>query len=118
MDNNKKQYKNFCDAFLYDAKNQLIDAIDIFFDKDSRIKVDKINIGNELSYNIYNIDGGRLYTDRIHDTAVLIENKIIKEPSFQLRYNGPFIYNANIKENIVNSYLYGINCWFYPRCHC
>ena len=28
---------------------------------------------------------GRLYTDRIHDTAVLLDNKIIEGPSFQLR---------------------------------
>ena len=57
MDNNKKQYKNFCDAFLYDAKNKLIDAIDIFFDNDSRINivepVNEIKGKEELIYKFF-----------------------------------------------------------------
>ena len=57
MDNNKKQYKNFCDAFLYDAKNKLIDAIDIFFDKDSRINIveplNEIKGKEELIYKFF-----------------------------------------------------------------
>ena len=69
--------------------------------KDKRIKVKIVNIDKDLSYRIFNITNGRLYTDRIHDTAVLIDNKIIEEPSFQLRYQGPFIYNSSIKDNIV-----------------
>ena len=40
-----------------------------------------------LSYRVYNIMGGRLYTDRIHDTAILLDNKIIEGPSFQFRNN-------------------------------
>ena len=39
----------------------------------------------------------RMYTDRIHDTAVILENKIIEGPSFQLRNNN----NSNIRDNIV-----------------
>ena len=39
----------------------------------------------------------RMYTDRIHDTAVILENKIIEGPSFQLRNNK----NSNIRDNIV-----------------
>ena len=69
--------------------------------EDNRIKVKKINIDKELTYRVYHILEGRLYTDRIHDTAALIDNKIIEEPSFQLRYKGPFIYNSKIKNNIV-----------------
>ena len=57
MDNNKKQYKNFCDAFLYDAKNKLIDAIDIFFENDSRINivepVNEIQGKEELIYKFF-----------------------------------------------------------------
>ena len=68
---------------------------------DNRIKVKIININKDLSYRIFDITNGRLYTDRIHDTAVLLDNKIINEPSFQLRYKGPFIQNSDIKENIV-----------------
>ena len=70
---------------------------------DSRIKVKIVNIETNLKYNIYKITSGRLYTDRVHDTAVMLENKIIEGPSFQLRYNNSHIYNSKIKENIVFS---------------
>ena len=69
--------------------------------EDNRIKVKKINIDKELTYRVYHILEGRLYTDRIHDTAALIDNKIIEEPSFQLRYKGYFIWDSNIENNIV-----------------
>ena len=52
---------------------------------DKRIKVKAINTEEELKYNVYSITDGRLYTDRIHDTAVILDNKIIEGPSFQLR---------------------------------
>jgi len=68
---------------------------------DKRIEVNIINVNKDLNYRVFHITQGRLYTDRIHDTAVLIDNKIIEEPSFQLRYKGPFICNSNIKDNIV-----------------
>ena len=68
---------------------------------DKRIKIETVNIDKDLTYRIFNITDGRLYTDRIHDTAILLDNKIIEEPSFQLRYKGPFIHNSNIKDNIV-----------------
>ena len=69
--------------------------------EDKRIVVKKVTIEKDLTYRVYNISDGRLYTDRVHDTAVLIDNRIIKEPSFQLRYKGPFIHNSNINNNIV-----------------
>ena len=69
---------------------------------DSRIIVKQINFDNNLSYNVYSIDEGRLYTDRVQDTAVLIDNNIIDKPSFQFRYTKNFeIYNSNVKNNIV-----------------
>ena len=45
--------------------------------QDKRIKVKIINIDKDLSYKVFNITNGRLYTNRIHDTAVLLDNKII-----------------------------------------
>ena len=70
--------------------------------KDNRIKVEKINIEKDLSYKVYIISNSRLYTDRIHDTAAILDNKIIEGPSFQLR-RGPnsIIFNSNIRDNIV-----------------
>ena len=53
-------------------------------DKDNRIKVKLINIDKEQNYKIYKISNGRLYTDRIHDTAAILDNKIIEGPSFNL----------------------------------
>ena len=36
-----------------------------------------INIGKDLRYKVYKITNGRLYTDRVRDTAVIIDNQII-----------------------------------------
>ena len=66
------------------------------------IEVKSINFDKDLNYKVYKIINGRLYTDRIHDTAVIIENKIIEEPSFQWRFTkDPKLYNSNVKNNIV-----------------
>ena len=71
---------------------------------DNRIKVETVNIEKDLRYKVYTITGGKLYTDRIHDTAVIIDNKVVEGPSFQLRGTpGPNseIVNSNVKDNIV-----------------
>ena len=52
---------------------------------DGRIKVENVIIEKDLKYKVYKITGGKLYTDRIQDTAVIIDNKIVEGPSFQLR---------------------------------
>jgi len=72
--------------------------------QEKRIKVKIVNIEKDLSYRVYNISNGRLYTDRIHDTAVMLDNKIIDGPSFQFRYTKDSytkIYNSNVKDNVV-----------------
>jgi len=51
----------------------------------------------DLKYKVYKITDGRLYTDRIHNTAALLENKIIEGPSFQLKFNN----YSPISNNIV-----------------
>tara|TARA_B100001123_G_C15277129_1_gene1012597 strand:- start:735 stop:1850 length:1116 start_codon:yes stop_codon:yes gene_type:complete len=71
-------------------------------DQDKRIKVKTLEIEENLKYNIYQITDGRLYTDRIQDTAVIIDNNIIKGPSFQLRLDkASKISNSKIENNIV-----------------
>jgi hypothetical protein len=51
---------------------------------------------------IYEINDSRLYTDRIHDTAIILNNQIVDGPSFQLRYKSTQeIYNSNVNHNIV-----------------
>ncbi|MDC6465160.1 glycosyltransferase family 61 protein [Pelagibacteraceae bacterium] len=69
----------------------------IHFELDSRIEVKKLNLEKNLNYKIYKIQKGRLYTDRIHDTAVMIDKKIVEGPSFQLRENN----NSSVMNNSV-----------------
>ncbi len=70
--------------------------------EDSRIKVNNVNIDKGPSYKVYVITDGRLYTDRIQDTAAILDNKIIEGPSFQLRKRSDVtMFNSNIKDNIV-----------------
>ena len=60
--------------------------------------VDKEN----AKYKIYKILDARLYTDRIHDTAILVGKKVVEGPSFQHRYTSDLkIYNSKINNNIV-----------------
>ena len=66
-------------------------------EKDTRIKIETIKKGNNLKYRIYKIKNGRLYTDRVHDTAIILDNFIVEGPSYQLRT----INNAQVEENIV-----------------
>ena len=71
---------------------------------DDRIKVDIVNIEKHLRYKVYKIAEGKLYTDRIHNTAVILDNKIVEGPSFQLRGtpgSNPEIVNTNVRDNIV-----------------
>ena len=69
---------------------------------DNRIKVKILNIEKNLRYKVYKITNGRLYTDRIHDTAVILDDKIIEGPSFQLRYTyDKQMYVSKIEDNIV-----------------
>ena len=69
----------------------------INYKDDSRIKVETIDKENNFKYKIFKVSKGRLYTDRIHDTAIILDNLVIEGPSYQLRP----INDAGIKENIV-----------------
>ena len=95
----QKIFKKISYAIFLKIYGKIEKSIDCSQDK--RIKVEIVNIEKDLSYRVYNISDGRLYTDRIHDTAILLDNKIIEEPSFQLRYKGHLIHNSKIKDNIV-----------------
>ncbi len=54
-------------------------------------------LDGKYSYNIFKIKNSRIYTDTVTDTAFIIENRIIKGPSFQHRNPK----NADIYSNIV-----------------
>jgi len=82
---------------IYGAIEKSIDS-----SSDNRIKVEIINVEKDLRYKVYKIVNGRLYTDRVHDTAVILDNKIIEGPSFQFRYtHDGKSYNSKINDNVV-----------------
>ena len=41
----------------------------------------------DRAYSIFKIAKSRIYTDRIHNTAVIINQTLVKGPSYQLRNN-------------------------------
>ena len=51
-----------------------------------------------LKYSIFFSSNSRLYTDRIHDTAIIKNNLLIDKPSFQLRNN---VNDDDVTKNIV-----------------
>ena len=66
-------------------------------EKNTNIVISKINFNEKINYKLYEIKNCRQYTDRIHDTAIITDNKIVIGPSFQQRDN----VNSDIKNNIV-----------------
>ena len=67
------------------------------------VKIKDINLNN-LIYKIFICSNSRLYTDTIHDTAIINDNKILSGPSFQYRKllkNHTGLANADCKFNSV-----------------
>jgi len=96
----KKIFRNIGYSFFFIVHGTIENSIKC--SKDNRIKVKTINIQKQLGYNVYTIPNGRLYTDRIQDTAAILDNKIIEGPSFQLRKrSGAQIFNSTVNDNIV-----------------
>lgn len=98
MKNIKKKLQNLFKSFIYKIFFLFYGKIKgkIKPENDERIKIEKIKKGN-LEYKIFSIDEGRLYTDRVHDTAIIIDDYIIEGPSHQLRP----VNNSNVEENVV-----------------
>jgi len=68
----------------------------------SNVTINEVNKENNFNYKIYKILDARLYTDRIHDTAIIVDKKIIDGPSFQQRFTPDLkIYNSEVNNNIV-----------------
>ncbi len=65
--------------------------------KNSFIELKEIELEKNFNYKVYFIKQGRLYTDTINDTALILKNSIVNGASFQLRNN----INAECNENIV-----------------
>jgi len=69
----------------------------ISYKNNSKIEFQIIEKKNKVKYRVFKIKNCRLYTDRVHDTAVIIDNYIIDGPSHQLRP----INNDIVENNIV-----------------
>ncbi len=69
----------------------------IIASENKKIKIEKVYKESKFEYKIFLIQDGRLYTNRIQDTAIIINNYIIEGPSHQLRP----INNVNVEKNIV-----------------
>ena len=77
--------------FLYGRINGISET-----NKEKKLSVRTSYLDNH-NYKVYQVECGRLYTDTINDTAVIIDNKIVEGPSFQFRP----VKNADVKDNIV-----------------
>ncbi|MDA9676730.1 glycosyltransferase family 61 protein [bacterium] len=96
----QKIFKKFSYSIFFVIYGKIAGSIDC--KEDNRINTTAVKKEKELEYKIYKVTNGRLYTDRIQDTAIILDNKVINQPSFQLRRTfDSKIYNSNIKDNIV-----------------
>ncbi len=106
--NLKKNIQNF-------VKNIFQSIFIIFYGKIVKVIIpaqsEKISIvkvkKNNLIYKLFKISGGRFYTDTIDDAAVIVDNKIVEGPSYQLRSDENNLIsprnNSSANKNIVLS---------------
>jgi capsular polysaccharide biosynthesis protein len=99
---NKKSFQKFFKLFSYGIFKIIHGKIEGIIDpnKNSEIEVKFIK-KNNASYNVYKITDGRLYTDRVNDTAIIKNNKVVKDASFQFRDKKTKVVNVSAEENIV-----------------
>ena len=91
----KSNYRNLIYKLFFILYGKIIGKVRP--DNEEDIEIKKISLEKNYSYKSYIIYNGRLYTDTIHDTAVILRNKIVERASFQLRNN----VNVNCEENVI-----------------
>jgi len=103
MELNKKSFQKFFKFVSYNLFKILYGSVEGIIDPNNNdeIEIKFVKKNGKINYNVYKVKNGRLYTDRIHDTAIIKNNKIIKGPSFQFRIDNSRIINGNVKENII-----------------
>ena len=96
----KKKFLNYYKKFIQNIFKILYGNINSVIkpSEENNIEVKDITI-EDISYKIYICNDSSLYTDTIHDTAIIKNNKIIDGPSFQYRLNK----NASCQLNSVFS---------------
>jgi hypothetical protein len=100
---NKKSFQNFFKFISYSLFKILYGSVEDIIDPNNNdeIEIKFVKKNGQINYNVYKVKNGRLYTDRINDTAIIKNNKIIEGPSFQFRTNNSRVINDNVKENII-----------------
>jgi capsular polysaccharide biosynthesis protein len=100
---NKKSFQKFFKFIFYSLFKILYGSVEGIIDPNNNdeIEIKFVKKNGKINYNVYKVKNGRLYTDRIHDTAIIKNNKIIKGPSFQFRTDNSQVINGNVKENII-----------------
>ena len=100
---NKKSFQKFFKLFSYGIFKIIYGKIEGIIDpnKSNEIEVKLIKKKNDAIYNVYKITDGRLYTDRINDTAIIKNNKVVKDASFQFRDKKTKVVNVGTEENVV-----------------
>jgi capsular polysaccharide biosynthesis protein len=92
-----KLIKIFIFSLLYKKIDKIIKAKEV-----KEIVIKEIIFDSSISYNFYKIPNGRIYSTTIHDTAFIKGKSLIKEPSFQYRYDkNDRIFNSSAEANIV-----------------
>lgn len=70
--------------------------------KNLNIKIFKSTLGKKFVYNIFRINNGILYSGKVNDCAIISENKLINEASYQYRFKKKnWIINGASSENIT-----------------
>lgn len=105
MLNFKKNLKQLYKKFIQKIFKYIYGSIQLNLDnKIKNLSIKKIKI-DDIEYKIFKTKNCRLYTTSVHDQAVIIENKLIEGPSFQLRIReNDKSYarnNGKIKDNVV-----------------
>jgi hypothetical protein len=100
---NKKSFQKFFKFISYSLFKILYGNVEGIIDpsNNDEIEIKFVKKNGEINYNVYKVKNGRLYTDRINDTAIIKNNKIIKGPSFQFRTDNSRVINGDVKENII-----------------
>ena len=100
---NKKFAQNIFKSFFQSIYKFIYGNIEGIIEAKTNSNPEKnlITKDHDAKYNIYKIKNGRLYTDRINDTAIILRKNIVNGPSFQFRIIKSQIVNVSVKENIV-----------------
>ena len=101
----KKIFKNFYRSIIFFIFKLFHGKITSIMEAENNpdIQVKKVQL-NKTEYKIFLCNSSRIYTDTIHDMAVIKDNKILNGPSFQyrkLKSNGLSVANAECKFNSV-----------------